>query len=401
MNDVNNNSNEKKVFFNSLEVFIISVMICLISIIITTLVIKMEYSGKVTEKTSSELSEVEEIYNNIVQNYYGEIDTDKLVQGAISGMLSAVGDPYTTMMGDGGSNTEEIYLNGEYDGIGVMISNGSDNNIYITGIVNDSPASKSDLQLLDQIISINGIDFINKTTNEATSLIDSFGYEEFELVVLREEKEYTIRLQKDRIELKSVLTDVIEQDGKKIGYMAISIFALNTDEQLKKGLIELESKGIDSLIIDLRNNTGGHLTTVNNIVSCFLTKNQIMYNIEDNGVVTPYYSNGTKNKDYPIVVLTNGESASGSEVLAAALRDNLNTKIIGEKTFGKGTVQHVNTLSNGEQYKITTQKWLTPKKEWIHGVGLSPDIEMKLNNEYDGTYSTDNQLQAAIKSLSK
>ena len=174
----------------------------------------------------------------------------------------------------------------------------------------------------------------------------------------------------------------------------MSIFAANTYNQFKENLESLEKQGIDSLIVDLRDNSGGELNTATNIISLFMNKEKVIYQIEDkNGNVEKTYSKGKKDKTYPIVVLVNNNTASASEVLTAALKDNLNAKIVGEKTFGKGTVQTVMNTSTGEQYKLTTKKWLTPNGEWINEKGIEPDVEVKISKDKD------NQLDEAIKCL--
>ena len=162
----------------------------------------------------------------------------------------------------------------------------------------------------------------------------------------------------------------------------------------------LEDEEIDSLIIDVRSNTGGHLTAVEEILNNLLTNRQITYQLDKSGEVTKYYGKLNENKKYRIVLLGDSYSASASEVLISSLRENLDAKLVGEKTYGKGTVQELITLSNGQQYKITTKKWLTPDGNWVNDTeGILPDVEEKLNEEYYKSLSEDddNQLQKAIE----
>ena len=163
----------------------------------------------------------------------------------------------------------------------------------------------------------------------------------------------------------------------------------------------MEKSGIDSLIIDVRSNTGGHLTAVENILSLFLDSSHVIYQTEDKNGIIKSYSHGSVTKEYPIVILTNEASASASEILAAAMQEEYGAKIVGKHTFGKGTVQELKTLPDGEQYKFTTKKWLTPNGTWINGVGVATDIDVDFNKDYydNPTHDNDKQLQAAIEAL--
>ena len=179
------------------------------------------------------------------------------------------------------------------------------------------------------------------------------------------------------------------------------MFASNTADQFKAAVESLEKQGMDSLIIDVRYNTGGHLTSAVEILSYLLSSDKVIYQIESKGTTTKYYSKGSETKTYPIVVLQNKNSASASELLSAALKEEYGATIIGEVSYGKGTVQELVTLTDGTQYKFTTKKWLTPKGNWINGVGVSVDIEEALSKEYENnpTEENDNQLQRAVQYL--
>ena len=175
---------------------------------------------------------------------------------------------------------------------------------------------------------------------------------------------------------------------------------MNTDTQFKTKLKELEKDGIDSLIIDLRGNSGGHLTAVENMISEFLDKDKVIYQMETKSKIKKYYSKGNKTKIYPIVLLVDNDSASASEMMTAALKESYGATIVGMTTYGKGTVQELQD-SNESQYKITTKKWLTPNGNWINEVGIKPDYEMELDEKYflEPTDAHDNQLQKAIEIL--
>ena len=176
---------------------------------------------------------------------------------------------------------------------------------------------------------------------------------------------------------------------------------MNTYDQFKEQLEKLENEKIDSLIIDVRSNSGGHLTSATNILSLFLDSSKVIYQIEGKDGITKYYSEGKETKTYPVVVLVNKESASASEILASALKEQYNAKLVGEKTFGKGTVQKLTETTGGIQYKVTTQHWLTSNGNWIEKNGIDVDYEVALDEKYllDPTDENDNQLQKAIDIL--
>ena len=186
---------------------------------------------------------------------------------------------------------------------------------------------------------------------------------------------------------------MIEESGVNIGYIQVGIFAENTYEQFKEQLLKLEKDNLDSLIIDLRGNSGGHLETVTNMTSLFLDSKKVIYQIQTKTKTEKIYSKGKNNKTYHIYILIDADSASASEVMASALSEQLDAKLVGENSYGKGTCQEVKYTSSGDQYKFTTKKWLTSKGIWIKGKGLKPDIEIKLSEAYidNPTDENDNQ----------
>ena len=217
--------------------------------------------------------------------------------------------------------------------------------------------------------------------------------------MLREEQEINFTIKRDTVDIPSVESNTYEENDKNIGYIALSVFAENTDEQFKEELIKLENDNIDSLIIDLRGNTGGYLTSVTNIISMFTEKGTNIYQLKTKDKVEIVKDKTKEHRTYPVTVLVNGSSASASEVLAAALKENYGATIMGTKTYGKGKVQKSYTLSNGSMVKYTHQEWLTPNGNSIDGVGVEPDIEVIY--EYGDTEEIDSQLMSAIKEISQ
>ena len=396
MKKINDDSKEIKhgtIKLSNIEFILVVVIGILIGVGTTLLCIKPNYQFNGYKKVDSTIQSIIDSYNHIKTNYYKELDEEELVNGAVKGMLEAIGDPYTTYMDETLYSNFNITLNGSYEGLGIEISKQGDD-IVIVGIFGDSPATKAGLELGDIILSVDDLKSSEISTAEFSSYVRNSNKNTFKVVIKRDGEEKTFDIKREKVVLKSVTSKVIEKNNKKIGYIYMSIFAANTYNQFKENLESLEKQGIDSLIVDLRDNSGGELNTATNIISLFMDKEKVIYQIEDkNGNVEKTYSKGKKDKTYPIAVLVNNNTASASEVLTAALKDNLNAKIVGEKTYGKGTVQTVMNISTGEQYKLTTKKWLTPNGEWINEKGIEPDVEVKLSKDKD------NQLDEAIKCL--
>lgn len=400
--NVTNELNGKQ--FKLSEVIILIVVTLIIGMILGLSIFKVLSTGDGVIYNSSDdeyLSKFIENYNYIVDNYYGDLDKNKLIDSAISGMLDSIDDPYTTYIDESSSNSFNTTLEGSFQGIGVEVVNDSDNNIVVYRVLDDSPASRAGIRSMDILKSINGESLVGVSTSDFVSKVRNSDLSSFDLILLRDNEEVSVKVDRELVTIKSVESEIIERESKKIGYIYMSIFANNSYSQFKNELNSLEKSGIDSLIIDVRSNTGGHLTAVENILSLFLDSSHVIYQTEDKNGVVKAYSHGSVTKGYPIVVLTNEASASASEILAAAMSEEYGAKIVGKHTYGKGTVQELKTLPDGEQYKFTTKKWLTPNGTWINGVGVSTDIDVEFNKDYydNPTHDNDRQLQAAIEAL--
>ena len=357
-----------------------------------------------TTKLSDEMKKFINDYNEIKENYYEDINDKEILKKALESVVNSLGDPYSTVIDNSLSNSINTELKGQYSGFGIQIANTKDNRILIVSIIDDSPALEAGLKAGDIILKMDGESVEGKTTDEFTKLVKSSNKQTIILTLLRDNKEIDIAVTRKIVTLKSVSSKIFEQDGKKVGYIYISIFAANTDSQFKKELIDLEKKGINSLIIDVRDNTGGHLTSVENIISIFLDKKHVIYQIESKGKTTKTYSKNNDSKKYKVVMLVNENSASASEMLTAAMKEEYNSEVVGMKTFGKGTVQEVGNTSNTNlNYKITTKKWLTPKGNWINKKGIEPTIKVELSKEYikNPSEATDNQSKTAIETAIK
>lgn len=340
-------------------------------------------------------------YNYIVDNYYGEIDENELLDSALAGVLRALGDPYTSYIDESELSDFDMKLEGTYQGLGIEIYSNGDGKLEVSSVFESSPAEKAGILPGDLIIKLDGEDVNGADSSTFANKVKNDNNTTFNLTLDRNGEILDITLSRGKIDIISVSSNIFEKENKKIGYLAISVFANNTYEQMKQKLEELEEHGIDSLIIDVRDNTGGHLTSVENILGLFLDRTHVIYKTKDSTGIETVYSSGKVTKDYPIIVLTNELSASASEILTAALKEEYGAKSVGKKTYGKGTAQELRTLPDGTKYKFTTKQWLTPKGDSIDEVGVDVDVSINLSKEYytNPVEANDNQLQAAIDIL--
>jgi len=390
----------KKVFskhknFSTIEVIFLVVVTCIVSLYFGTKIIDKEV------KKDEIILELENVYNEIINNYYGDVDKEDLLSGAINGMTSVL-DEYSTLIDSEENENFNLTLEGSYSGVGIEISSDDENNILIIGILEDSPAEKAGLMPGDIIRKIDNVELVEKDYKYVSNYIrKNSDKKEFEIVVERNGEILNYNLKKEIVTIKSTMSKIIEKDSRKIGYIYISIFSNTTASQFKKELQKLINNNIDSLIIDVRENSGGHLTTAVSILSELVSKEHVIYQIEKNGKKSKFYSLGKKDFELPIVIIQNSNSASASELLSISLKENLNAIVIGETSYGKGVVQEMSFLSNGDSYKYTNKSWLSPKGNWINEIGVVPDVQVELGENYYNNPSdeNDNQLQTAISKL--
>lgn len=386
--------------FTNKEVVFLIIVTSIISLFFGLVINSNKKNAKETDET---LKEFVNTYNDILNNYYGDVDKKELLSGAVNGMLSKL-DEYTTLIDTSTNEAFYLTLEGSYNGIGIEISNDINKNIIIVGTLENSPAETSGLKAGDIIKKIDDKDLIGKEFSTLSKYIRNNSEKtKYNLVVERDGEEKTFEIEKKKVTIKSVSSKIIEKEGHKIGYIYISIFSNETAKQFKKALNDLKEQEIDSIIFDVRENTGGHLTTVVSMLSELLNREHVIYQIEKDKKKMEYYSLGAKDIEYPIVVIQNSNSASASELFSISLKENLGATIVGENSYGKGTVQELNYLSNGDSYKYTTKKWLSPKGKWINKVGVEPTIKVSLDENYmnNPCDENDNQLQAAINELIK
>ena len=393
---------EAKNSFNTVEVVILVFISVVVSLAIGSIVTTKMNKDKIVNN-DKELEKFITTYNDIMDNYYKDIDKKELLNSAVKGMLESLEDDYSYLIDEDESDSFNIELEGEYEGIGIEIVGLATGEVYINDVFEGSPADKGGLKVGDRIKKIDNVEFTAETVNEISDYIRKGNKSEFIIIVERDSKEKEIKIKREKVTIKAVTSKTFKKDDKKIGYIYIDIFSNIAYKQFAEELEKLEKENIDSLIIDVRDNTGGHLSTAVNIISLFLDSKHIIYQTDTKGKIEKFYSKGKETKKYPIVILQNSNSASASEMLSAALKEEYGATVIGEKSYGKGTVQELINLSDDVEYKITTKKWLTPKGNWINEKGVSVDIEVSLNEEYykNPSDETDNQLQKALEEIIK
>lgn len=349
--------------------------------------------GKNYFKLYSELYEFVDVYDTISNEYYGKIDKTDLVQKAIDTVVNEVGDVYTTY--SDANETQNFFnnLKGTYEGIGCMVAMDENDNIYIAEVFEGTPAEEAKLSVGDIILEIDGTDYTNKTNEQMASYVKEEAKDEIMLKVKRNDQILGLTIVRDTVEVSNVYGELIEQDGIKIGYIDIAIFAATSSVQFKNELKKLEKENIAGLIIDVRENTGGYLSSVTDITSLFLDKGKVIYQLETDNKIEKIKDKTKESKKYPVVVLTNGASASASEILASAIKESYNGYVVGTNTYGKGTVQKTKTLSDGSMIKYTVQNWLTPNGSYIDKNGISPTDVVDFSEK---GYKGDSQLDYAI-----
>ena len=383
----------KKFKIDVLDVFIIVIFTALVSSFLTALIFNYQYKKhrSLNESLlySESFSKFAKIYDEVKNNYYEEVDEEEMLSAALDGMLKYLGDKYSIYIGD--SDSEELIssLEGSYEGIGIVCSYD-----IVIAVYENSPAAKAGIEVGDSIIEINGVVLDNKVDVGSLIKKDSSN----KIVVKRNNKMMTFNVKVDTVVMTSVVSDIFEKDNKKVGYIKVSSFASNTYDQFNDQLVDLEDKDIDYLIVDLRNNTGGYLNVTTKMVNLFLSKGSVIYSLENKDGVKEYEDDTKENREYKIVVLINGNTASAAEIFAGALKDSYGATLVGEKSYGKGKVQTL--VSYGDSIvKYTSSKWLRPNGECVDEVGITPDVEVK--NTYKDNTIFDNQLVEAIKVLVK
>lgn len=344
-----------------------------------------KYYETFEEKLKAVIDEVED-------NYLEDFDKEALYEEAIRGMVASIGDPYTSYFTKAEYDSFLEKMDGTYDGIGVVVSYAEDNKTVIAvAPFKDSPGEKAGIRPGDLIIEVDGVDIVGMPLDKVVERIKGKKGTEVVLTVKREDEILELPIIRDTITIPTVEHEMLEDN---IGYIVMSGFDQVTEEQFKEALKDLETQDQEGLIIDLRNNPGGYLHIVYGIVNEILDENKLVVYTEDRNGYREELTTISKNSfDKPLVILINGNSASASEILAGAVKDHEVGVLVGETTFGKGLVQKSYELEDGSAVKVTVSKYYTPNGNYIHDIGIEPDVII----EQDYDTEEDEQLDKAIE----
>jgi len=339
-----------------------------------------------------------EVWDLINETYLERpVDPQKMLYGAISGMVASLGDPYTSFLPPDLNKSFGDALGGKYEGIGAELGL-RDDQLIIVAPLDGSPAKAAGIKSGDKILKIDGESSYGLTVSEAVVKIKGKAGTKVVLTILTgEEQPRDVAITRSVISIASVTW---EDKGNGIVYIRISRFGSETDQEWDKAVseINIKMKELDAVIIDVRGNPGGYLESAVHIGEEFFRGKPVVIEETATGeqISLDAKKVGVFDKVPAVFVLIDGGSASASEILAAALRDNFGAKLIGMKSFGKGTIQDAKDFSDGSGIHITIAKWLTPKRQWIHKIGLQPDITVEITKE-DVTNGKDTQLEKAIE----
>ena len=338
-----------------------------------------------------------EAWNKVMDNFVGNPDSQKMVYGAVKGMVEALGDPYSSFMEPGETRNFLEDLSGEISGIGAELDL-REGKLLIVAPLSDSPAEKAGLKPQDQILKIDDESTENITLEEAVSKIRGNAGTKVKLTIIRTDwkEPQEIEIERAKIRIESVKWEIKDDN---IAYIQINQFGDDTTDLIKAAAKEIENKKPKGIILDLRNNPGGYLEKAIDVTSIFMPSGTVVKEQFKDGHIEEEKTSLDPILDkYKLIILINKGSASASEIVAGALQDAGQGKLIGEKTFGKGSVQNLEQLAGGSTLRLTTAKWLTPKGRAIDEVGIEPDIKIEISDE-DQNAGRDSQLDRAIEML--
>ena len=388
------------------------IVTAIITAIITTTVIyrttlKKEATSSVTTEnkqiTSSNIAYTLSNFRKIIYKYYlGEVDEEALLEGAIKGYISGLGDQYSEYYTPEELEEYKEETLGNFVGIGIyMVKDEEKNVIRVLTPIKDTPAYNAGILPGDIIYKIDGVTYTGDQMSEAAKNIKGDIGTKVKLELIRDTETISLEIERATIKVNHVESEVLSDN---IGYLKISTFDEGCAKEFKEKYDEIKAKNIQSLIIDLRNNGGGIVDEATNIADLFTDKDSsLLITVDKNNNEEITKSKTEKYIDVPVIVLTNSNTASASEILTGALKDNKVAKVVGTTSYGKGVIQNLLTLTDGSGIKITTNEYYTPNRTKINKVGITPDEQVELPEEYQNKLEipkeNDTQLQKAIEML--
>lgn len=392
---------QKKESYVWLKIIITAIVTALITFFITRALVINSLLN--TSGISYFTTKMKVVKDKLEKVYIYDIDENKMFESAIKGYVSGIDDQYTEYLSEKEMNELIENTSGSYVGIGVYIAdNVADNNIVILGVIKDSSAEEAGLEAGDIIKSIDGVEYKSGELSKASDALK--GKEEgteVKVTVVRDSNELDFYVKRKSIKLKSVYSEKMEGG---IGYISISTFNEDTSTEFKNAYSELENQGINSLILDLRNNGGGLVSESLKIADTMVEKGKTML-ITNNKEKKESRQRATEEPivKLPVVILINENTASASEILAGCLRDDCNYKIVGTTSYGKGVIQTIYSFPDGSGLKVTTEEYFTPKNNKINKVGIEPDIKVENDEKWKNIsgipYEDDIQLQKALETI--
>lgn len=350
---------------------------------------------RLSEDASSE-EKLSVLKGLIDENYIGDVDEEALEEGIYKGYIQGLEDPYSVYYNE--EETKDLYetTEGEYSGIGAVLSQDLESGVItLVQIYEDSPAAKAGLKDNDILTKVGDIEVTDMDLSEVVTYIKGEKGTDVDLTVLRGEdaEEITVTATRDTVEAQTVKYEMLEG---QTGYLSVSEFDSVTYAQYEEVLNELTDQGMTGLIVDLRNNPGGNLNTVCEMLDLVLPKGTIVYTEDKDGKRETATSDDEHQINVPMVVLVNGNSASASEIYAGAIQDYGIGKIVGTQTYGKGVVQQIFDLGDGTSVKLTIAEYFTPNGRSIDGEGITPDVEVEYEAD-ENNPEADNQLEKALE----
>ncbi|WHY12059.1 S41 family peptidase [Peribacillus frigoritolerans] len=346
----------------------------------------------------AEFEKLYSTYDKIKDDYYEEVDEEKLVDGAINGMIKSLDDPYSAYMDKKEASSFHESISSSFEGIGAEIQE-QDGQIMVVSPIKGSPAEKAGVKPNDIILRVDGKSVEGLTSSEAVLKIRGEKGTKVDLSISRagESEPIKLTIKRDTIPIETVYAEMLDDGVAKI---QVTSFSEHTVQELKTALEEMSKKEMKGLVLDLRGNPGGLLDQAIEMASLFIPNGKVVLQVEDrSGKKDVYKSENDGELKIPVVVLIDDGSASASEIVAAAVSESADIPLIGVKSFGKGTVQTAQDFKDGSNFKYTAAKWLTPEGNWIHKKGIKPDITVKLPDYASLPYiSPDKELKASDSS---